>query len=228
MGMRRNTTPASQIGYAQPLGPARLDLDDLKDLRLLLADRSKGPVRLYAGDRVAENGVEEDLQEDVPDDCLETVRFETEEPPVVVHLYRENARAWYVGQSSEGRELVDDVRRLVQTRRIRIAPIYRQAYMAGIVLGIAVVIFAIIAIMAPIPSELRGAWAYWIVMPVFMIAISLWGSTKVPSVVITLERRTDRRHVSRQFKRELVLVLVGAVAGFIAGVATDLLGAIGG
>jgi len=120
LALRRDTRPRRPGDYEVRLGPARLDLDDMEDLRRLLADRTNGTVVLHVGDDSIADTVD-DLQ-DATDRDLQDVWFTTEEPQVMVWLTPTMARAWTRAESPESQSLVDDVARLVAARLTALGP----------------------------------------------------------------------------------------------------------
>jgi hypothetical protein len=213
--LRRNPPPREDEPriYERDLGRLRLFLDDLDDLVALLRSRC-ADVTISAG--YAEADEPEDLRGATRRE-LRRINIVTSEPSIAVYLGSRAGSVSTYTPTAEAKSLIDDVYGLLIQRRAKTAGLKD----AGPILAIGAIIPSLIAY-STVSSHNRTTSAtvvgLGIAVGIFafllLVSIGVLRDTNVASVV--LERRRDRRGLSREVRVRLVWFLAGAVVSLLA------------
>lgn len=200
-----------------PVGPTRLNIDDIQDLISLFEDRTSAGVTVRVGRYVADTA--EDFIH-ASDSDLRDVRIDSNSPPVQALLKPANgARIWTQSDDPVAARLVEDAASLVNSKPLS----WRIAYPLPIWLVYAVVIFSGYGLASEATGAVRTALAIGTI--VFLVGL-FWVTPrplrKAGMVEIVPMRRHDIRSRRDALKSNVALAILSAILGAILGVAGTL------
>lgn len=220
MALRPRTADYPRL-IAKTVGPVKVDLDDLRDLHSLLADRTSGPVSIQVGKYQADDPL--DFAE-ASDADLYHVRFTTASPVVRVVLTPDGASVSAETDDPAIVRLVEDVAKLINQRPLSTKIAYPwfirvlAAVMAALLIGLAASFFH--------GGKTTGGWvtlAAGFAVLTYML-VSTPRSWRYRGAVEVLPiRRVDRRVNANAFRSNLAVALLSAIVGAALGVVGTLI-----
>ncbi|MDG4826776.1 hypothetical protein O7635_33415 [Asanoa sp. WMMD1127] len=223
----RRTQPG-EVRHSITLGPARLYLEDLEAIVETLKDFASTAVEAGATEPPAVRHVTiqaADAVADAVEDLKEATTAELNEVKVYVNgpsavdlsLGNSHARIEVDAGDPDARALASDLAVFIGSRRSYTPPLrmYPGADLFALALTCAVVAGGAIALLQG--SRWTSTWWFAAVSVVLFnignLGINYFQARRLGCVEVVPERRKEKTRLSRQVRRDLVVVLVGAVVG---------------
>lgn len=222
MALRPMTADSPRL-TTRPAGPVVMDLDDLRDLHELLADRTSGVVSIQVGRYSADHP--EDFRQASDKDLMQ-IKLTTASPTVQAFLSPDAGRVWSQTDDPATIRLVEDAAELINECRTRYTAMYPPIAAVSLLIVLSVILVTTIPAFALGETEtgLIGVGLTAAIIGWWLYATPRTARSRGGARIIPLSR-DERRARAGSAKANLMIAALSAILGGGLGILGTLIAA---